>query len=96
VSDRSNAGALSISIPIDKPALAARYNVQNIVRTGAVEPNEGGMGIFGRRTLSEIEKNWLSLDLGNGGRRTIAEAAAAATRPSLLSYWMPGARRSST
>lgn len=62
------------------------YNVQNLVGSGAVEPGDGGLSIFGRRILAEIEARKLALDLSHGGRRTMAEAVAAAKRPPVISH----------
>lgn len=62
------------------------YNVQNIAGSGAVEPGDGGLSILGRRIITEVEKQKLALDLSHGGRRTMAEAAAMAKRPPIISH----------
>ncbi len=57
------------------------YNLRNLSGDGALEPADAGLSKLGRATIERIEAEKLLLDLSHGGRRTIAEAIAAATRP---------------
>ncbi len=62
------------------------YNNRNLSGDGALEPADAGLSKLGRATISRIESEKLLLDLSHGGARTMAEAAAAATRPLVISH----------
>lgn len=62
------------------------YNLRNLSGDGALEPANGGLSKLGRATIERIEAEKLLLDLSHGGRRTIAEAIAAAKRPLTISH----------
>ncbi|MFS0738324.1 membrane dipeptidase [Sphingomonas sp. 1P06PA] len=62
------------------------YNLRNLSGDGALEPAQSGLSRLGRRTIERIEAEKLLLDLSHGGRRTIAEAVAAAKRPPIISH----------
>jgi membrane dipeptidase len=62
------------------------YNNGNLSGDGALEPRDGGLTKLGRATLERIEAEKLLLDLSHGGTRTMAEAAAFAKRPLVLSH----------
>jgi membrane dipeptidase len=62
------------------------YNLRNLSGDGALEPDNAGLSKLGRATIERIEAEKLLLDLSHGGQRTIAEGAAAATRPLTISH----------
>ena len=62
------------------------YNNRNLAGDGAIEPDNAGLSKLGRATIERIEAERLLLDLSHGGARTMAEAAAAATRPLVISH----------
>ncbi|HVM23608.1 MAG TPA: membrane dipeptidase [Sphingomicrobium sp.] len=62
------------------------YNNANLAGDGALEPRNGGLTKLGRATIERIEAEKLLLDLSHGGARTMAEAAAQAKRPLVISH----------
>ena len=62
------------------------YNNANLAGDGALEPRNGGLSRLGRKTIERIEAEKLLLDLSHGGQRTMAEAAAQAKRPLVISH----------
>lgn len=62
------------------------YNNGNLAGDGALEPRDGGLTKLGKATIERIEAEKLLLDLSHGGARTMAEAAAAAKRPLVISH----------
>ena len=62
------------------------YNNGNLAGDGALEPRNGGLTKLGRKTIERIEAEKLLLDLSHGGQRTMAEAAALAKRPLVISH----------
>ena len=62
------------------------YNLQNLAGDGSLEPTNGGLSNLGRDTIRRIETEKLLLDLAHGGARTMAEAAAFAKRPLVISH----------
>jgi len=62
------------------------YNNGNLAGDGSLEPRDGGLTKLGRATIERIEKEKLLLDLAHGGARTMAEAAAFAKRPLVISH----------
>ena len=62
------------------------YNNRNLAGDGALEPANAGLSKLGRATIERIEKEKLLLDLSHGGARTMAEAAAFAKRPLVISH----------
>ena len=62
------------------------YNNGNLAGDGALEPRDGGLTKLGRATIEKIEAEKLLLDLSHGGVRTMAEAAAHAKRPLVISH----------
>lgn len=62
------------------------YNNANLSGDGALEPRDGGLTKLGRATIEKIEAERLLLDLSHGGARTMAEAAAQAKRPLVISH----------
>ena len=62
------------------------YNNRNLAGDGALEPANAGLSKLGRATIERIEAERLLLDLSHGGARTMAEAAAHAKRPLVISH----------
>lgn len=62
------------------------YNNRNLSGDGALEPDNAGLSKLGRATIERIEAERLLLDLSHGGVRTMAEAAAHAKRPLVISH----------
>lgn len=62
------------------------YNNRNLCGDGSLEPDNAGLSKLGRATIERIEAETLLLDLSHGGARTMAEAAAHAKRPLVISH----------
>ena len=62
------------------------YNNANLSGDGSIEPRNGGLTKLGKATIERIEAEKLLLDLSHGGARTMAEAAAYAKRPLVISH----------
>jgi membrane dipeptidase len=62
------------------------YNNANLAGDGSLEPRNGGLTRLGKATIERIEAEKLLLDLSHGGARTMAEAAAFAKRPLVISH----------
>jgi membrane dipeptidase len=62
------------------------YNNRNLAGDGALEPANAGLSKLGRATIERIEAEKQLLDLSHGGARTMAEAAAQAKRPLVISH----------
>jgi membrane dipeptidase len=62
------------------------YNNRNLSGDGALEPDNAGLSKLGRATIERIEAEKLLLDLSHGGAKTMAQAAAHAKRPMVISH----------
>ena len=62
------------------------YNNRNLAGDGSLEPANAGLSKLGRATIERIEAEKLLLDLSHGGAKTMAEAAAHAKRPLVISH----------
>jgi membrane dipeptidase len=62
------------------------YNNRNLSGDGALEPADAGLSKLGKATIERIEAEKQLLDLSHGGARTMAEAAAFAKRPLVISH----------
>ena len=62
------------------------YNNRNLSGDGSLEPGNAGLSKLGKATIERIEAEKLLLDLSHGGARTMAEAAAHAKRPLVISH----------
>ena len=62
------------------------YNNRNLCGDGSLEPDNAGLSKLGRATIERIEVEKMLLDLSHGGARTMAEAAAHAKRPPVISH----------
>jgi membrane dipeptidase len=62
------------------------YNNGGLAGDGALEPRNAGITKLGKATIERVEAEKLLLDLSHGGVRTMAEAAAFAKRPLVISH----------
>ena len=62
------------------------YNNGNLAGDGSLEPRNSGLTKLGKATIERVEAEKLLLDLSHGGARTMAEAAAFAKRPLVISH----------
>jgi membrane dipeptidase len=62
------------------------YNNRNLSGDGSLEAANAGLSKLGKATIERIEAEKLLLDLSHGGARTMAEAAAFAKRPLVISH----------
>jgi membrane dipeptidase len=62
------------------------YNNRNLAGDGSLEPDNAGLSKLGKATIERIEAEKQLLDLSHGGARTMAEAAAFAKRPLVISH----------
>ena len=62
------------------------YNNGNLAGDGSLEPRNGGLTKLGKAAIERIEAERMLLDLSHGGARTMAEAAAFAKRPLVISH----------
>jgi membrane dipeptidase len=62
------------------------YNNRNLSGDGSLEPANAGLSKLGKATIERIESEKQLLDLSHGGARTMAEAAAFAKRPLVISH----------
>ena len=62
------------------------YNNRNLAGDGALEPANAALSKLGKKTIERIEAEKILLDLSHGGARTMAEAAASAKRPLVISH----------
>jgi membrane dipeptidase len=62
------------------------YNNRNLAGDGSLEPANAGLSKLGKATIERIEAGKQLLDLSHGGARTMAEAAAFAKRPLVISH----------
>ena len=62
------------------------YNNGNLAGDGSLEPRNSGLTKLGKATIERIEAEKMLLDLSHGGARTMAEAAAFAKRPLVISH----------
>ena len=62
------------------------YNNAGLAGDGALEPRNAGITKLGKATIERIEAEKLLLDLSHGGVRTMAEGAAFAKRPLVISH----------
>jgi membrane dipeptidase len=62
------------------------YNNRNLSGDGSLEAANAGLSKLGKATIERIEAEKLLLDLSHGGARTMAEAAAIAKRPLVISH----------
>jgi len=62
------------------------YNLRNIAGDGCLEPANGGLSLFGRQAIEEINKHKILLDGSHGGVRMIDEAIALSSAPMAVTH----------
>jgi membrane dipeptidase len=62
------------------------HNRRNLVGDGCMEPGNAGLSNFGHKMIEALEQHRVVIDLAHAGRRTTAEAIAAAKKPLLISH----------
>jgi membrane dipeptidase len=62
------------------------YNSRNRIGDGCFEPSDIGLSRFGRNVIRRMEELGIAVDLSHAGVRTALEAAAAATRPVVITH----------
>jgi membrane dipeptidase len=62
------------------------YNPRNRIGDGCFEPTDIGLSRFGKKVIRRMEDLGIVVDLAHAGVRTAMEAAAAATRPFVISH----------
>lgn len=62
------------------------YNLRNIAGDGCLEPANGGLSLFGRQAVEEINKQKILLDGSHGGVRVIDEAIALSKAPMAVTH----------
>ena len=62
------------------------YNNGDLAGDGSLETRNGGLTKLGKATIERLEAEKVLLDLSHGGARTMAEAAAFAKRPPVISH----------
>lgn len=62
------------------------YNVANPVGGGCMDPEDGGLTVFGRRLVDEMERVGMVVCCTHTGHRTAADVLSRATRPVIFSH----------
>jgi membrane dipeptidase len=62
------------------------FNRANSAGSGCAEPHDGGLTMFGRRLVAEMQRVGMLLDLSHVGFRTSMDAIELATRPVMFSH----------
>jgi membrane dipeptidase len=62
------------------------FNSANSAGSGCAEPHDGGLTMFGRRLVSEMQRVGMLLDLSHVGFRTSMDAMEIAIRPVMFSH----------
>lgn len=62
------------------------YNARNRLGDGCFEPSDAGLSRFGRKVIGRMEELGIVVDLAHAGVRTALDAAAAATRPIVITH----------
>jgi len=69
--------------------MALAYNTRNRVGDGCFEPTDGGLSIFGRRVVREMNRVGMLVDGSHTGRRTSHEAMELSDSPFIFSHANP-------
>jgi len=67
-------------------AMQLTYNSRNRLGDGAFEPTDAGLSKFGKKVVKRMEELSIAVDLAHAGNRTTLDAAAAASRPIIVSH----------
>ncbi|MBM3545521.1 MAG: peptidase M19 [Alphaproteobacteria bacterium] len=62
------------------------FNASNSAGGGCAEKEDGGLTIFGRKLIAEMERVGMMLDLSHVGARTSLDALVASTKPVLFTH----------
>lgn len=62
------------------------YNVRNLVGDGCLEPNNGGLTVYGHQVVERMNELGMLVDLSHCGQRTTADGIAASTRPVAITH----------
>lgn len=62
------------------------YNWRNMIGDGCGEPADGGLSLFGRRVVSEMNRVGVIVDLAHSGYKTSLEAAQHSGKPVVVSH----------
>ncbi|MFN0025324.1 MAG: dipeptidase [Parvularculaceae bacterium] len=73
-------GALGVRV------MQLSYNLRNIAGDGCLEPANGGLSLFGRQAVEEINKQKILLDGSHGGVRLIDETIALSSAPMAVTH----------
>jgi len=67
------------------------YNDRTFAGDGCLEPRDGGLSLFGRRLIEEMNAVGMVLDLSHAGHRTSLEAIELSAAPPIFSHANPAA-----
>jgi membrane dipeptidase len=62
------------------------YNERNLLGGGCYEPNDGGLSLFGRDAVRELNEAGILIDLSHCGDRTTVEAIEASQKPVAITH----------
>jgi membrane dipeptidase len=62
------------------------YNLRNIAGDGCLEPANGGLSLFGRKAVEEMNKHKIVIDGSHGGVRLIDESIALSSAPMAVTH----------
>lgn len=62
------------------------YNRRTLAGDGCLEPNNGGLSVFGRELVAALNEKGILIDLSHAGPRTISDAAKASRAPIAISH----------
>ena len=65
------------------------YNNQSLLGSGWQEPRDGGITIFGREVIRELNRVGIIIDMSHAGERTTLEAIELSARPLAVSHANP-------
>lgn len=62
------------------------YNARNFAADGCAEPADGGLSLFGRRAIREMNRVGMIVDCAHTGRRSSLDAIEISERPPIFSH----------
>jgi len=62
------------------------YNTRNFVADGCAEPADGGLSLFGRQVVREMNRVGIVVDCSHTGRRSSLEAIGMSNTPTIFSH----------
>lgn len=81
-----DAGLAEIYARLGIRVVQLTYNVRSPVGDGCEEPNDSGLSRFGRRVVSELNRNRIVVDVSHTGERTSLDAIEASSAPVIASH----------